>query len=284
MLEKCELPNNRKPDIKNVIKGSLILSIINFIAYNCFVVVFYVITEYYFHHFNINHKGISIHTLKTLSEIPVLRYIVGALIGFPFESIFIVLLISGFSYLLYNTLIYDNLKNFYPYSSESNPDINEDEDRYMKIIKSLFSFMTPFGIYILLLVGIILFQKFAISGISKFKFTLYLIWFIGLIITSIMYFGVIIGKNYFGDTNLHLNYNNTTSDLVYIFTIYSVYLYARCIGFKFNLNIANSDEPFKLISTILYSLFFYLVIINILFFLVNFIQGFYIKMWVSCKK
>ena len=57
------------------------------------------------------------------------------------------MMISGFSYYLYNTLIYDNLKNFNPYTCDGSSTINEDDDRYKKIIYSIFKFLTPFDFY-----------------------------------------------------------------------------------------------------------------------------------------
>ena len=277
MSENCALPKNRKPDIINVIKGAAISSLINLIGYSSFIILFYGITVYYFNIFDIKYKGIPIKTRDKLLNIPILKYIVGALIGFPFESIFILMMISGFSYYLYNILIYDNLKNFYPYYCSDDSTLKEDDNRYAKIIMSIFKFMTPFGIFMSVLVGIILFQHFVFQGLGKFKFILYLVWVIGLIMTSTIYFAVVYKKMYHDIENVNIDSkdtNNNTSSLVWIFTLYSIYLYTRCVGFNFNFVSFNRS---KLLNMVLY-----LASINILFFIVNFIQGFYIKMWHIC--
>ena len=285
MSKNCTIPKNRKPNIINVIKGAAISSLINFFGYSSFVLLFYGVTIYYFNTFNIEHKGIPIHTLTKLMNIPILKYVFGALIGLPFESIFVLMMISGFSYYLYNTLIYDNLKNFYPYNCDGNSSINEDDNRYQKIILSIFKFMAPFGLFIGILIGIIIFQHFVYTGLGKFKFILYLVWVIGLIMTSTTYFAVIYNKIYHDLENQKIDsmdQNNNTSSLVWIFTLYSVYLYSRCVGFRFNFS-SDKESTFTIIQYIMSSMILYIVNINILFFIVNFIQGFYIKMWHICN-
>jgi hypothetical protein len=285
MAENCILPKNRKPNIINVIKGAAISSLINFFGYTSFVLLFYGVTIYYFNIFNIEHKGIPIHTIQKLMSIPILKYVFGALIGLPFESIFVLMLISGFSYYLYNTLIYDNLKNFYPYTCDSNSSINEDDGRYKKIIFSIFKFMAPFGIFIGVLIGLILFQHFVYQGLGNFKFILYLVWVIGLIMTSTTYFAIIYNKIYYDLENQKIDSmdkNNNTSSLVWIFTLYSIYLYSRCVGFRFNFN-SDKGSKFSIIKYIMSSMVLYIASINLLYFIVNFIQGYYIKMWHVCN-
>ena len=282
---QCKLPNDEKPNIANVLKGSLVSSLINAFVYSTVVISFFLVTESYFHFFNIKHKGLSVSFMKTLLGIPILKYIFAALIGFPFESIFILILIGTFSYHLYQTLIYDNLKNFYPYTNKDDPSLKEDEDRYFKLVKSLFKSVAPIGLYILVLVGVILVDKFLFKGLEKFKFILYLIWFIGLIMVSVGHSGGII-INYFNSDNKKIDSkdkNGNTKDLVMIFTMYSIYLYAKCIGFNFNRQLAKNENFFTIFKSLFIGLFFYLMVINILFFLVNFIQGFYLKMWHFCK-
>ena len=285
MSKNCTLPKNRKPDIINVLKGAATSSLINFFGYTSFVILFYIITVYYFNTFDIKHKGIPVHTLNKLLSIPILKYIFGALIGLPFESVFILMMISGFSYYLYNTLIYDNLKNFNPYTCDGSSTISEDDDRYKKIIYSIFKFLTPFLIFMGTLIGLLLFQRFVYNGLGKFRFILYLVWVIGLIMTSVTYFGVIYHKIYYDVENEKIDSidkNSNTSNLVWIFTLYSIYLYSRCIGFKFNFD-SHNESKFSIIKYIITSMFLYIVSINLLYFIVNFIQGYYIKMWKVCN-
>ena len=135
------------------------------------------------------------------------------------------------------------------------------------------------------LIGLLLFQRFVYNGLGKFRFILYLVWVIGLIMTSVTYFGVIYHKIYYDVENEKIDSidkNSNTSNLVWIFTLYSIYLYSRCIGFKFNFD-SHNESKFSIIKYIITSMFLYIVSINLLYFIVNFIQGYYIKMWKVCN-